>query len=366
MKVFLFFLLALPLLVTAQDKDSLVKWRKVSESKIMELTQKLEKLQEAVDRERTISDKTFNSISNQLSASSNSLTLFGILFGVLAIGLGIYVTYIERKIVIIREKNIDLLNQTQNVKNEVVEINRLIQSDISGLYKKIKKEETSHILDRLMNVPKDISNLLQELLSRDLEKADFDKLKIGYQKLLPSDSWYSEKYKMLFFQHFSELALKDATTKEAFIKYIPTGIECSFENDILKSTNDIFQYFIDEGLVNNKEALNIYFNGLNKSKFKDFKKLYGLIFQKLSQRDKQFLLAQLVESNLGTEDAKINYGTQLIDSYSGTESSESEKIVFNEINVLREQKVEREEKIRLEKEQAAKLLANVQKNKANN
>lgn len=324
-----------PLIAISQDKDSIVYWQKNFQNKISELNKKIETFQETVDRERAISDKTFNSLSNQLSASSNSLTLFGILFGVLAIGIGIYVTHIERKIVTLKEKNIDLLNQTLNVKKEVVEINRLIQTDISGLYKKLKKEETSHILNRLINVPKDITNLMDELLSRDLERADFDKLKISYQKLLPSDFFYTEKYRMLFFQHFSGLALKDSTTKEAFIKYIPTGIECSFENDILKSTNEIFQYFIDDGLVNNKDAVNIYFKGLNKSKFRDYKKIYDLIFQKLSERDKQFLLAQMIESTSETKIAKINYGIQLINVYSGTDLSESEKIVIDDINKLR-------------------------------
>ena len=218
-----------------------------------------------------------------------------------------------------------------------------------------------------MKIPKDVTNLLQELLSRDLEKSDFDKLKISYQKLSPSEIFYTEKYNMLFFQHFSDLALKDTFTREEFIKYIPKGIECSFENDILKSTNDIFQNFIDSGLVTNKEAINIYFKGINKSiRFNDFHQLYELIYQKLSQRDKQFLLAQLLESNIETEDSKIHFGNFLIEEYGTKELTESEKIIIEDIKRLQIQKVERLEKERLEQEEENyNLLAEAEANLGN-
>lgn len=343
MNKFLIILLLLSNQLLGQKADSLTQIIKKNEKSIIELTQKVDKFQETIDRQSNITDKTFNGISNQLSSSSNSLTLFGILFGILAIALGIYVTYIERKIVKISERNVELLNQTLTVKAEVVEINRQIQSDIQGLFKKIKREETNHILDRLMKVPKDVSNLLQELLSRELDRADFDKLKVGYQQLLPEDALYRQKYEMLFFQHFADLALKDLSIQENFIKYLPTGIECSFENDILKSTNEIFQFLIDTGLVNNKELINSYFTSLGKSKFKEYKPIYDLIFQKLSQREKQFLLAQLIDINLESEMPKIIYGDLLTQTIAGTETTESEKLILAELSTIKKQKQEREE-----------------------
>lgn len=349
MRKYLITFILFPFILYAHSNDTLYKLNVRNTTEIVELNKKLIKLQETIDRERNISDKSFNGISNQLSASSNSLTIFSILFGVLALAIGFYVTYIERKIVKIREENIDLLSQTQTVKKEVVEINREIQSDIEGLFKKIKKEETNHILDRLLNVPKDIANLVEGLLSRELSKADFDKLKVSYEKLELGDITYTEKYEILFFQHFSDLSLKDLFIKERFIKYIPTGIVCSIENDILKSSNDIFNFIVDTGLVNNKEIINVYFKGLEKSKFKDFLKLYDLIFQKLSQREKQFLLYQLIEKGDDTESVLINYGNILDTNYSTNSLTESEKLVFENLIEIKQKKTDREEKIKLEK-----------------
>lgn len=332
--------------------------QEVKENKpdVKEIEQKLEKIQETIDRERYISDKSFDSISNQLSASSNSLSLFGILFGVLAIVIGIYVTYIERKIVALNEKNINLLNETRLVKEEVVEINRLIQQDIEGLYKKIKKEETSHILDRLIKVPYDISNLMQDLLSRELDKVDFDKLKISFQKIDKKEKEYVQKYQILFFQHFSDLALKDENINPIFTEHISTAINCSFENDIMKSTNDIFSYLIDDGFVNNKLQINEYFKGLNQSEFKEYRPLYDLIIQKISQRDKLFLLCQLIESKVETQISKTFFGNIIREMYANSELTESEKIVIEDLKNLKLQKEEREEKLRKQQEEREAAL----------
>lgn len=348
-KTLFIIILIFPLFLISQES-------KETKPNVKEIEQKLNKIEETIERERYISDKSFDSISNQLSASSNSLSLFGILFGVLAIAIGIYVTYIERKIVAINEKNINLLNETKTVKEEVIEINRLIQQDIEGLYKKIKKEETSHILDRLIKVPRDISNLMQDLLSRELDKGDFDKLKISSQKIDPKEKEYIEKYQILFFQHFSDLALKDESMNSIFTDYIATAVNCSFENDIMKSTNDIFSYLIDSGFVNNKLQINEYFKGLNRSEFKEYKPLYDLIIQKISHRDRLFLLCQLIESKYATEISKTYLGDIIREKYEASDLTESEKTIIEDLKNLKLQKEEREEKLRKQKEERDEVL----------
>src|SRR5690606_3282036 len=129
----------------------------------------------------------------------------------------------ERKIIKLRNENEELLKQTKETKNEVVEINELIQKDIYGLFLKIKREETIHILNRLVKIPEDISNLSQELLSRELRQEDYSLLKKAYLKVkvkpekentsdfisFSSNYNYKEAYLLLFFQHFLDLSLKD-------------------------------------------------------------------------------------------------------------------------------------------------------------
>lgn len=120
-----------------------------------------------------INEKTLDNISKQISADSINLTIFGILYCVSSIGLGIDFAHIERKIGLIREENKSILSESIKFKDEVVLINNQTQKYIYGLFLKIKREETIHILDLLKKIPEDISNFSQQLLSRELEKKQF-------------------------------------------------------------------------------------------------------------------------------------------------------------------------------------------------
>ena len=181
------------------------------------LNNKFENLNNNYEYQLKIHDQTLNSISSQIDATSFNLSIFAILFGILAIGLGIYVTWVERKIIKIREETKSLLEETKNTKNEVVIINDLIQKDLYGLFIKIKREETLHILKRLQNIPKDICNFSNVLLSRELKKEDYELLRNAFIKLKSEGDAYEEdeltkcgdSYILLFFQHFLDLATKD-------------------------------------------------------------------------------------------------------------------------------------------------------------
>lgn len=177
------------------------------------LLKELSLTKEKYDYIITLNTQTTNSISNQLEAVPISLTVFGVLFAVAAVILGVYVTRIENKIITLKGDTQKLLNETISTRDEVKGINKLIQKDIKGLYEKIKREETVHILDRLVNVPDDIGNLINPLLSRKLEKEDYFKLKEAYLKLDEEDRKFSEEtsffsldrggqYLLIFFSAF--------------------------------------------------------------------------------------------------------------------------------------------------------------------
>lgn len=334
MKLFLF-LLFFPVLVFSQKIDSILKKQEIFELQIKVLNEKQSRLESFFDRDQTVDNKAYTSISNQLSSSANALAFFGFIFGILSVGLGLYVTYVERKITKIADSNLKLLNETRKVKNEVVVINEMIQNDIKGLYKKIKREETLHILDRLTKVPKDVSNLIDELLSRDLEKNDFEKLKYCFSKLPENEGdTYRDKYKMIIFQHFADLALEDCSFRESFIPYIKDGVQYCFENDILKATNEIFEYLVNNGLENNIEIINNYFSGLELVTYKDWDEIYNLIVQKLSTRNNHFLLAQLI-NNETAQFSKYKYGSLILEKYSENDLSETERIVKDQIENLK-------------------------------
>lgn len=153
MKTFLFItLLFLPLEIFAQNIDKEFnplnpQLRKQFDSVTHQLRYKINNLEDRLEFQEKINERTISSISSQLDAASYTLTLFGGLFAIAAIVLSVYVTYIERKIVKISEENRDLFIRSQRIKEDVESTNNLIQKDIYTLFLKIKREETVHILD---------------------------------------------------------------------------------------------------------------------------------------------------------------------------------------------------------------------------
>jgi hypothetical protein len=317
------------------------------EKGIEELKLELSNLKSQSDYLANLNETTINCISTQLDSATYNLTLFGILFAIIAVFFGVYITYIEKRVVKLREENKSLLEQTIKNKDEVVAINNLIQKDIYGLYIKIKREETLHLLNRLLKVPRDIANLSMQILSRELEKNDFYILKNAYIKLCDTldeelDNYdlgesYSDLYKSIFFQHFLDLSLKDEKIAIDMLDFIPQGIESAFENDIIKSTEDFMKAIIDLGYQSKVKEINNYFKGLTDSVYKNLDKVYEIIFNMLNNRDDQFKFFNIISDEKESRIGKSNYGKILKEIYSSTELSLSEKVVFDKIKLITEE-----------------------------
>jgi hypothetical protein len=343
MKKILLLIILIPTCLLAQnikDSTNMTLNQKIIElqknyAQIELLKKEVSELNSKYDYQVKINEQTISSISSQIGAASYNLIIFGILFGIAALGLGIYVTYIERKIVTAREENVSLLNKTIETKNEVVTINELIQKDIYGLFLKIKREETIHLLNRLLKVPRDISNLYTELTSRELEKEDYSILKEAYLKLkeelrlepkkMSPDMMYNNSYKLLFFQHFLSMAVKDEQVGPDLIDYYPEAISCAFENDIIKSTEDFIKAIIDIGYQSKEKEINSFMKGISKSQFKHLNKIYSILFNGIKNRDDKFKFFTLISDEKETKISKSNFGEMLINHYPLKELTESEK-----------------------------------------
>lgn len=320
-------------------------------AKLNSVNTHISELERKIETERNINEKTFNSISTQISVSSYVLTIMGIVFAVVAIGVGAYVTYVERKIIKIGEENKDLLAKNQKIKQDVQDLNNLIQSDIYGLFEKIKRQETVDLLNRLDKVPKDISNICSLLLSRELLQNDFEKLKKAYMNLDDDDDDYKSSYKLLFFQHFLTETLKDEKLRKDILQFIPSGINSAFENDIVKSTHDFIVAVIDGGLNNFKNEANKFFIGLSSSDHKDYQPVYITLFDSLKTRQNRFDFINLVDSTKEARVAKIAFGKQLIKEYSENQPTETETLAIKEIQELEAQQLKDEEEAKQKAEE---------------
>lgn len=328
--------------------------------RLFQLENEITLLKSKYDFQEKIADKTFNSISNQLNAASYNLNIFGIAFAFLAIVLGVYITYVERKIIRISEESKSQLIQSKAIKKDIETINNLIQSDINGLFEKIKREETKHILQRLIKVPQDIGNLSTALLSRELEKEDFELLKKAYLSL--KGSYHASNYELLFFQHFLDLSIMDEHVGPKIVNYFPVAISNAFENDIIKSSEDFINAIIVMGIKEKEKEINSFCRGLASTQYVSLEKIYSIFFNGLKERSLQFKFYQIISNEKYNRKIKVNFGQLLINEYEKTDLSKSEKYIIKEISSIKDELMKEEEKRQedLEKKRAVEASKNIQ------
>lgn len=255
-----------------------------------------------------------NSISNQLTTAGIVLALFAIIISIGGAILGFYV----RK----RKNEIDTMSKIIEKKKQIMDavaeatinLDRQINSDIKGLYKQLRKEETNTLLDRLVLEPRDISNLLHLLLARDLEDNGFQKIREAYLKYMATkdednkketendikgvftfliNNSYDEKYLLLFFQHYCYQALKDDDIRPELTKRLKEMCNYAFKRDIIKSTLDICKALSDEESTFNKEdVLVTYLKALDESVHRNLLDLKNIMEQNITP---QTLLRNAIE-----------------------------------------------------------------------
>ena len=250
----------------------------------------IQDLNENIDAIRQIVDVSNSTIANEISAVNTMLVAFTIIFGIVGVFLGAYIIWLQRKISKMND-NIEEKEKTIMSLAEAVEATESrIHSDISGLYQKLRKEETLELLRRLEIEPKDISNLLDILLARSLEDDGFPILKSAYIKLcgLGDDADESvglfgtsckRQYLLLFFQHYMYFSIQDDCLRNDIVKNFDDAIECAFKRDIIKTTEDFCRGLSCSHVSFDKTALlAVYLKAIGTSKFKDLMELKD-IFQ---------------------------------------------------------------------------------------
>lgn len=239
----------------------------------------LQNINENVDAVKRIVDVSNATIANEISAINTMLVAFTIVFGIVGVFLGVYISWLQRKVSKMSD-NIEKKEQTIiALAKTIEETDQKIQSDISGLYAKLRKEETMTLLKRLEMEPQDIANVLDLLLARPLENDGFPILKNAFLKLIKIeadantdedifDSTYKEPFLLLFFQHYLCLSIKDDDLREEIVKGFEHCMACAFKSDIIKSTEDLCKSLKVERASYNKTSILIdYLKALNQSKF---------------------------------------------------------------------------------------------------
>lgn len=229
-----------------------------------------------------------DSISNQLSAASWLLGLIALLLSLGGIILGYYISQKKREIESIAKTISDTKEAVSKMAKATEALDEKIHKNLSSLYKDLRKEETNTLLDRLVEEPRDVSNLADVLLARDIEGIEYDKIKKAYHKLHQevggalSLADYELAYLILLFQHFFYQTLMDDEMRQLIIEKIELVFAGAFKRDMVKSTKELCNVLSDDSITFNKEdILVIYLKALNVSKFKEDAELKNILQQNI-------------------------------------------------------------------------------------
>lgn len=230
-------------------------------------------------------------IANEIAISDRFLNIASIVFALTALLIGVYITWCSNKMDKMK-KSVEQKEQDIIRLKEIVEsANRQIQDDIHGVYKRLRLEETNTLIDRLRQVPEDISNIINLLLSRDLPETSFTVLREAFDEV--EEPVYKIKYFMLFFQHFANRILKDLNLRSYLTENIGQLVQYAFKNDIIKTTDDIVNSMSCMQILEKKQVIVPYYTALKNSQFKDLTCLYDKLKSTVTNEEWQEILKEV-------------------------------------------------------------------------
>jgi hypothetical protein len=199
-----------------------------------------------------------NQLSNQISFAGYLLGGFSFILTIFGFFLALFINRQYEKI--------------KEMKDIVENTKKYIDKHSEDLYKRIKRNETVDLLNRLKEIPEDITNICPLLLSRNLLEEDFLCLKDSYLKTKNNtfDRGVSDQYVILLTQHFPYESLKDIDTKTDIISYINGSLlRNMFNCDVENLFDQVFKYLKETGINSeeNKTIIKKLFYHFYKSKF---------------------------------------------------------------------------------------------------
>lgn len=254
----------------------------------------LNSIQISLNSTQQICSSTISAINTQVDGSNKLLNIWGIVISVLALLVaiaGFYLGYyIQQKAKTVKE----LTRQSKATEASVKRIQKNIDTNLTAIYHKLRREETLYVLNRLQQIPEDVSNCSSLLLSRELDPSDYPLLLAAYKKLLSLEEEikktevkneedffaslngveaqfevYKSLYRVLFFQHFMGLAINEDVLRQDLIDNFKELCGSAFHNDIEKSTHELLAGLASNENQTKVEILIKYILALSTSKYND-------------------------------------------------------------------------------------------------
>lgn len=260
-------------------------------------------------------------IANQISSATNYLTIWGLLFGFLGIGLGIYVTWMQSRTSRLLNQSRAILEEQQRIQSQVEATRKLIETDLTGLYKKLQEEEINYLLNRLKHFPEDIGNLFGILATIELPQKYYIDYKIIMANAAKSENEkVKEKFDSLIkigVQHFSKNILNDNEIRPLVFDRFQKIINGFFTHEILSFTDSFADYILNKGISNNidlsKKFLLVFerdeerYFAPKEYHEREYPDIINILFQKLATKDRQIEYFELLKDEEKLIKFKVEY-----------------------------------------------------------
>ncbi len=280
-------------------------------------------------------ERTNEEISNQIAASSHTIQVWGWIIAIMAFVFGFYINRMWKKISDATAKAKEQLDQAEEtfaditkeqkkVNDQQQEVKKIqedteeklkelqnlhsdIQNNMSAIYEKMKREETVALLKRLEEIPEDITNVGDILLTRQFVKNDFEIMLNAYHNLISRSlelnglTSISElrgrdedfrslegSYILQFAQHFMEEAIVDKELQSLLrSRFRELFSDCFFRNDAEKSTTDFKKGVSTLNIQSQKSLIADFLLAIAQSHYAKFEELYNTLLLDLTESNIQ-------------------------------------------------------------------------------
>ena len=262
------------------------------QNKVDSLQAKFDALHGKTEFLSNIIETANDGVSNQLSTANYLLALVAVVIAIVAIWLGIYIGNKKKEIELMAKTIDETKDAVTKIAKDTENLDKKVHSNLSDLYKDLRKEETNTIINRLVEEPSDISNLIVFLATRVLSDEYYPLLREAYLNLPQNPDGvsayttydeYRDRYILLFFQHYIDKAVKDDAVRPRLLNNLVASCKAAFKSDIIKTTIDLSKALSDESSSFNKEdVLTQYLKALNNSDFKGLVDLKNILEQNIT------------------------------------------------------------------------------------
>jgi len=286
------------------DKQILELKNKITDLEGSMLNSKAE-MERKIQQESQLSQDALQSVNTSISGVHLLLSVVGIIIAFVGITFTILGYTIIQRADRTRQDVEDSLNICQKIKDETSSLNTQIQSNISGLYEKLRFAELEYIMNRLQRVPLDIVNLFTRLASQDIPSHLYLKFKEAYLSISePSPHPTAPgKYRLLFYQQFPKQSLFDKEISKDLEQDYGNILDCAFNHEIEVSSVSFFAECAIQGFSTHSERICEYYKALYnrlhphggiKDEFTRSEKLHSMIYNSLDNKVHRFALVEIL------------------------------------------------------------------------